>query len=344
MLANMKTEQRRTSWWMRTVLAAGGLAVLALPAVYLSRAERAAAQLPAAAPAEKESAEPTPAAASEPAAAPEPLQENRSLTPTFAPTPAPANYVPTPARPTQIAEPSVEFYPEPSEGEQRINEALEKKETVNFIEMPLGDVAHYFRDKLGDDVEVQLDDRALVDAGVGSDTPITLTVKNVPVRTILQLMLRNLDLTYLVQDDLLLITTIDKAETELVTRTYPVGDLLADVPVRQGKPGNAPGGGGGGMFAVPDDTAARVAQLPAPSTPRPKAAAIDTQKDYDTLIEAITTTVKPASWDEVGGPGSIVPVPVSSSLVVSQTREVHDEILELLRSLRAAKRASRNSE
>ena len=34
-----------------------------------------------------------------------------------------------------------------------------------------------------------------------------------------------------------------------------------------------------------------------------------TQADFDSLIELITSTVQPTSWDDVGGPGSIAPFP-----------------------------------
>ena len=33
------------------------------------------------------------------------------------------------------------------------------------------------------------------------------------------------------------------------------------------------------------------------------------QADFDALIELITSTVKPTTWDTVGGPGSIAPFP-----------------------------------
>ena len=56
--------------------------------------------------------------------------------------------------------------------------------------------------------------------------------------------------------------------------------------------------------------------------------------DFDSLIDLITSTVKPTSWDEVGGPGSIRPFPTNLSLVVSQTQEVHEEIVDLLEQLR----------
>ncbi len=56
--------------------------------------------------------------------------------------------------------------------------------------------------------------------------------------------------------------------------------------------------------------------------------------DFDTLIDLITTTIAPQSWDTVGGPGSIEGFPTNLSLVVSQTQEVHEQIADLLDQLR----------
>jgi len=58
------------------------------------------------------------------------------------------------------------------------------------------------------------------------------------------------------------------------------------------------------------------------------------QADFDTLIELITTTIAPTSWDEVGGSGSIQPFPTNLSLVISNTEEVHEQIVDLLDQLR----------
>lgn len=58
------------------------------------------------------------------------------------------------------------------------------------------------------------------------------------------------------------------------------------------------------------------------------------QADFDSLIDLITSTVKPTTWDDVGGPGSIAPFETNLSIVVSQTQEVHDEIVDLLEQLR----------
>ena len=47
--------------------------------------------------------------------------------------------------------------------------------------------------------------------------------------------------------------------------------------------------------------------------------------DFDSLIELITTTIDPDSWDDVGGPGSIAEFATNLSLVISQTQEIARE-------------------
>jgi general secretion pathway protein D len=58
------------------------------------------------------------------------------------------------------------------------------------------------------------------------------------------------------------------------------------------------------------------------------------QADFDMLIELITSTISPQTWDEVGGPGTVSPFPTNLSLVISQTQEVHEQIADLLEQLR----------
>lgn len=60
-------------------------------------------------------------------------------------------------------------------------------------------------------------------------------------------------------------------------------------------------------------------------------------QDFASLIEMLTTTVDPTSWDENGGAASMKPNFDSNCLVVSQTYANQEQILSLLRSLRAAK-------
>ena len=59
-----------------------------------------------------------------------------------------------------------------------------------------------------------------------------------------------------------------------------------------------------------------------------------TAPDFDTLIDLITQTVAPPTWDHNGGKGSVAARPANLSLVISQTQEVHEEIVDLLEQLR----------
>lgn len=56
--------------------------------------------------------------------------------------------------------------------------------------------------------------------------------------------------------------------------------------------------------------------------------------DFNMLIDLIQNTIKPDTWTDTGGPGSIERFPKNYSLVVGQTREVHEQIELLLAQLR----------
>ncbi len=143
--------------------------------------------------------------------------------------------------------------------EEKIFQALNDSTTLEFIETPLADVVDYLKDLHG--IEIQIDHRALEDVGIGSDTPITRNLKGITLRSALRLMLKEMDLTYVVRDEVLLITTPEEAESELTTKVYPVADLV--LPISSGAGANpfqlggglggrggfggGLGGGGGGM-------------------------------------------------------------------------------------------------
>ena len=59
--------------------------------------------------------------------------------------------------------------------------------------------------------------------------------------------------------------------------------------------------------------------------------------DYDSLIDLITSTIMPGTWDCVGGEGSICPANLASAkaLVIRQTDRCHVRIAEELEQIRA---------
>lgn len=109
-------------------------------------------------------------------------------------------------------------------GQAAIEEELAKPIVLEFVETPLADVVDLLKDRCK--IEIQLDQRVLTDVGVGSDTPITKNLKSVSLRSALNLMLRELNLTWTIRDEVLFITTPEEAECELTTKVYDVADLV----------------------------------------------------------------------------------------------------------------------
>ena len=125
--------------------------------------------------------------------------------------------------------------------EAKIIAALDDKTELEFVDQPLSDVIDYLKERHA--IEIQLDTKALTDAGLGSDTPVTRNIRGITLRSALRLMLSEMDLTYVIRDEVLMITSKTEAENMLSTKVYPVADLVMPIgPMR--------GGGGGGFFNI----------------------------------------------------------------------------------------------
>jgi general secretion pathway protein D len=237
--------------------------------------------------------------------------------------------------------PAVEYYPQPTESEAQLANALEQRVEFNFVDTSLADVANWLQDELGH--TVVLDIPSLKDAGVDGNLRITGRAKSVSLRAALRIILDQFDLAWILRDSLLLITTADRAENDTIVRVYPVGDLVAVSRENFGT-------GGRPTLEKPTNVAEDVSagQPPEEQTDKSKekvpaetpVAEPCMVADYDSLIELIVTSVRPQSWPEGTGPGPISIFEPGKCLVISQTRPVHDEIGRLLRALRAAKQAS----
>jgi hypothetical protein len=130
--------------------------------------------------------------------------------------------------------------------EARISEELKKETSIDFQETPLQGVVDYLKDLHR--IEIQLDEKALTDAGIDLETQVTKSIKGISLRSALKLVLGAYGLTYLIKDEVLLITTTDQAQTELVTKAYPVADLVIPIRSGGGMGGGMMGGMGGGMM------------------------------------------------------------------------------------------------
>ena len=135
-----------------------------------------------------------------------------------------------------------------SPAEERITAALNDQTTINFADTPLIDAVEYVSRQ--HEIPIILDVISLEESGILTDEPINLILSGITLRSALKIMLEDLDLTYLIEDEVMKITTIDIANEKLSTRVYPVGDLVVQLNAQQlgGGLGGAFGGGAGGGF------------------------------------------------------------------------------------------------
>lgn len=88
--------------------------------------------------------------------------------------------------------------------------ALDEKTERDFTDQSLQDVLDYFKAKHG--LEIQIDKKALEESGVGIDLPITRKLKGISLRAALRVLLNERDLTYLVRNGVVLITSKHAAD------------------------------------------------------------------------------------------------------------------------------------
>src|SRR5262249_25614246 len=54
----------------------------------------------------------------------------------------------------------------------------------------------------------------------------------------------------------------------------------------------------------------------------------------DLLIKLITNTIKPETWEAMGGPGTIDYFPLGMALTINQTPDIQEQVADLLQALR----------
>jgi general secretion pathway protein D len=265
-----------------------------------------------------------------------------------------------------------------SPAEMEIQRSLSKPVEARFESRPLQEVLDTLGRMTG--INVYLDPQGMHAEGVSSDTPVTLNLSQpISLKSALTLILEPLRLSYVIQNEVLRITSAQTRDSNTYAKVYYVADLVVPIPnfvpsYNMGLPGalkeslNSLGYGNGirpsmsGPLTIAADDPANqqpgvvnptiLAQQQMQGSPISAISGLGGTRgpqslasgpgglgggvtaDFDPLIELITTTIAPQSWDEVGGPGSISGFDTNLSLVVSQTQDVHEKIADLLEQLR----------
>ena len=231
-----------------------------------------------------------------------------------------------------------------------------KEATLQFEEKPLGEVLDTINKSYGIQIILDVQNTSEARTPVTLETPVSKKVKDISLGYALELLLRDFELTYMIREGLITITTPDVAYTQenLVIEVYNVSDLIVGDGLHDIKKTISNGG-----------TKMMLENAVAPTTGSEQSKnqnAGGVKKAYggpvlgggpmlgesvqpyqdmkysvmDQLINVIENNVAPKTWTENGGEGTIEQY--GNLLIISHTAEVHQKVENLLEKIRAAKK------
>ena len=110
------------------------------------------------------------------------------------------------AKPLTREPPSLPILPAGARISPKLGTASGELTELEFVDQPLIDVIEYLKER--HNIEIVLDAKALLDAGIGFDTPITRNIRGISLKSALELVLGELDLTCYAEGDRLIVRQI----------------------------------------------------------------------------------------------------------------------------------------
>lgn len=199
------------------------------------------------------------------------------------------------------------FYPPLPKNEHTIQQELHAETKAEFSDTPLVEVLNFFQTQHG--INIYLDALTLKQDGLTAKEPVNVSLSGLKLKSAFDIILKPLGLDYVIDQEVLKITTIEEAHRTLKVRIYPVADL-----------GNSPE-----EFAALENVI-RNTCLP-PLSMRQKTYPVD-----DLVIGGSGKSTGKSSVPYSSRSISIVPQ--CQALVVNDTDRVHFKISELLSQLR----------
>lgn len=245
--------------------------------------------------------------------------------------------------------------------EDKIIASLDKPTTVDFSETPLEDALQFLKDY--HDINVWIDRGTLTEDGIALDFPVTLKLAGVRLESVLNLLLDPHEMDWVIQDEVLKITTKEWAAEHPEVRAYSVQnlvdaghtpeDLIASI-TQSVEPRSWQKTAGishsGAVLIVRQSQRAHgeiarlLAELDDIADADEDEREANRKKDLvsvkvyqtgrqpaDKVAECLTELVARQSWATQGGKGKVRAL--EQAIVVEQTREVHQEIDRFLKQL-----------
>jgi hypothetical protein len=197
---------------------------------------------------------------------------------------------------------------------------------LKFDGVGLSDCIDFLRDVSGSNINVNW--KALAEASVQKDAPITVRLYGVPLRKALSIILDQATggepLTFYVEDNVIEVTTKAMADKIMYVRVYSIEDLILEVPDFTDAPDltltPSSGGGSGGSGS---NSATNQGPFGQGNTAAKEVVKTKDQR-ADDLVQLIMATIQPDVWTLNGGTASVRYF--NGSLVVSAPRSVHEAL------------------
>jgi type II secretory pathway component GspD/PulD (secretin) len=225
--------------------------------------------------------------------------------------------------------------------------------SLDFKNTPLRQVVDDLRTWTG--INIVVDKRALEEENISMDQLVDMpNLNGITLKSALTNVLHQVKLTYVIEDEVLKITTEAHAKGRMVLKTYQVADLV--IPIEDhaaptvaamlgmqeapesramSTPGASPFTGQHSLQGGQSVSGSLSnQQSPSSATPASSGAQAAKKTLEDVLIKLITNTIKPETWDSMGGPGTIDYFPLGMALTINQTPDIQEQVQELLHALR----------
>jgi hypothetical protein len=212
--------------------------------------------------------------------------------------------------------------PNPDANAQARNALNRVMPDVKFDGVALRDCFDFIQDITGANVHVNW--RALEEAGITKDTPVTVRLRSVSLRKVIGLLVSeagNQQLAFYVDQGVIEITTKQIADRQMIIKVYNVQDLIMDIP--DAVPNvdfSLEGNGGERSDNSIGGTAQRPSAIGTGGSEQPKSKAERGQA----LAQLIMETIQPEVWKQNGGTASIRFF--NGNLIVAAPRSVHEAI------------------
>src|SRR5262249_5027185 len=256
-----------------------------------------------------------------------------------------------------------------SRAAQEIERKLSGRVTMSFKDKPLRDVLNDLH--VMHAVNIVPEKTALDEKLISLDQPMSMECEDIPLKSMLNLILRDAKLTYVIRDDVIQVTTEEHARGKLVQKVYQVTDLVtphinadfrdqfqlkwgaraSEMGPRGASSQNLQGAGvqpynpyyglnnSGQAVGTTNTSAGSVSMSQGYTTPQQMSERRSDSHDPNAtteneLMELIKRSIAPNSWNDSGGPATLEYFPLTHTLVVNQTPDIQEQVQDLLSALR----------